>query len=108
MQARLRVQQICIDMPKASNEPWVNLTVQRVEMNEQGQDVNVIDRWGQVNTRLSDIYGMIVRRHDPLCSSLDEMSGAGVAQGITAIAISLVIAKFGGTLNEKGYIMVTS
>lgn len=109
MKTILRTQQLYIDLPKPGAEPWVNLIIQRVEMSDDLTIVlNTVDRWGQVNARLSAIAPRIYLINDPFDPGCGYISAAGIAEALTAAAVELIIEKYGGTLDtETGLIVVS-
>lgn len=106
MKTRLRTQQIYIDLPTPDSEPWLNIIVQRVEMDDNYQTKNIVDRWGAVNERLSKIATNIYPYSDPLQPPQCYISVAGLGEALTIAAMDLIIKKYGGTIDEHGYIMV--
>jgi len=103
----LRTQQLFIDLPTPGSEPWVNIIVQRVEYDDQLQPMNVVDRWGQVNARLSSIALNPYPLNDPVQPAAGMISAAGIAEALTMAAIDLIIKKYGGRYDAAtGLIMV--
>ena len=106
MITRIRSQQIYIDLPTPDSEPWINIIVQRVEMSDDYETMNVVDRWDQVNERLSDIITETYQYSDPVTSTPWHISTAGLADAITKLATKLIISKCGGYVDDKGYIII--
>lgn len=106
MKARLRTQQMYIDLPTPDSEPWLNLIVQRVEMDDEYKTLNVVDRWGQVNARMSDMALQCYSYNDPVYPPSGVISVAGLAEALTVACVDLIIKKYGGSVDEHGYIMV--
>lgn len=103
---RLRTQQVYIDLPTPDSEPWFNLIVQLVEMNDEYKTINVVDRWGQVSERLTKIAWNTYSFTDPVPCLDGEISVVGLGDAITSLGIDLIIKKYGGYLDERGYIIV--
>lgn len=102
MPFKLRAQQITIDIPRSTSEPWVLITVQRVELNPDGSDLHVIDRWGTVNQKLANRYFDILPVHDPIDPGYDFISVAGIASAIKVAAVLWIQEKYGGTVDAEG------
>jgi hypothetical protein len=107
MKTRLRTQQIYIDLPTPESEPWLNIIVQRVEMDDNYQTKNIVDRWGAVNERLSKIAMNVYPYTDLLQPPQGYISVAGLGEALTIAAMDLIIKKYGGTIDEHGFIMVS-
>ena len=45
-----------IEMPKDGDEPWIRISVQRIESN--GDIYNVIERWDSFHKRFSEVAGV--------------------------------------------------
>ena len=108
MLTRLRVQQIVIDIPRSESEPWLSLTIQRIEMDENYVTKNIVGRWRQINKRASEFATDIVPYDDPVPVPDGSISGYGLSNAIAAMAISWTAKEYNGTVNELGYIMVDS
>lgn len=106
MIVRLRTQQLYIDLPTPDSEPWINLIVQRVEMDDDYNTINVVDRWGQVNARMTNIAWNTYTFSDPLSSELGCISILGMSDAITNFGVDLIMQKYGGTLDDRGYLIV--
>lgn len=106
MKTRLRIQQIVIDIPRSESEPWVSFTVQKIEMDDDYKTLNVVDRWRSLNRRMSEFATNIVHYEDLLSPPSGHISGAGLGNAITGMAMMLVAREYGGTIDSNGYIMV--
>lgn len=106
MKTRLRTQQILVDGPTPESEWWLYIIVQRVDMDEQYNPIRVVDRWGSVNVRLADIATALYPLVDPVSPPAGLISVAGMADGLEKAAVAEIIKKYGGTVDEHGYIMV--
>lgn len=97
---RLRAQQIIIDIPKADSEPWVNIYVQRVRIEEDGSESRVIDRWGSINKRLSTIAFEIYPYFEavPVTNPEKEISAYGLSDAIMQAAIHWIAEKYSGRI----------
>jgi hypothetical protein len=105
----LRTQQLYIDLPTPGSEPWLNIIVQYVEMDDNYKPLNVVDRWGQVNVRVATVALNTYPNADPVPVPQGMISGAGIAQALTMAAIELIISKYGGTFDPAtGYIILES
>ena len=106
MITRLRTQQMYIDLPTPDSEPWLNLIVQRVEMDDNYVTKNIVDRWGSVNVKLSNIYTSVYPLQDPVPVPAGYVSVAGLAAGLTIAAMDLIAKKYDGRIDENGFIIV--
>jgi len=105
----LRTQQLYIDLPTPGSEPWLNIIVQYVEMDNDYKPLNVVDRWGQVNARVMSLVTNAYPNNDPVPVPAGMISGAGITQALTMAAIELIISKYGGTFDPAtGYIILES
>jgi len=104
---RLRSQQITVDLPTPDSEPWINIVVQRVEMDDAYKTLNVVDRWGSVVVPVKNI-ALDVHTYKEIIPGLPDnlISVYGLADAITVTAVDLIIKKYGGVLNDKGFIML--
>ena len=108
MRKILRTQQLYIDLPTPGSEPWLNIIVQYVEMNDElTKALNVVDRWGQVNAQVSAMAMNAYPNADPVPVPAGMISGAGIAQALTVAAIELIVDKYGGTFDPaSGFIVL--
>lgn len=102
---RLRGQQIIIDLPKPESEPWVDLITQRVEMDDEYTVQNIVDRYGRIYKQLSTVATESVTITDPVYGEIT-ISAAGVAAGITALAVNWIMEDYGGSLDDNGYVII--
>lgn len=104
---RLRTQQIIIDLPRTEAEPWIHLIVQLVDTDEDtGEDINVVDRYGRVSKKLSEVATDIIQYEDAVLQHSDNMSTLGLSDAISRMAVTWIIGKYGGAVDERGYIVV--
>lgn len=106
MIVRLRTQQLLIDLPTPDSEPWLNIIVQRVEMDDEYNTLNVVDRWGRVTVPLSSIQSDIYPIADPLNPPAGLVSVAGLADTLTSAAVAEIIKKYGGYVDDNGFIIL--
>jgi len=105
----LRTQQLYIDLPTPGSEPWLNIIVQYVEMDDNYKPLNVVDRWGQVNARVMSLVTNAYPNNDPVPVPAGMISGAGITQALTMAAIELIVGKYGGTFDPStGFIILES
>lgn len=103
----LRTQQLYIDLPTPGSEPWLNIIVQYVEMDDNFKPMNVVDRWGTVNVQVRNVAMNTYPNLDPVPVPAGMISGAGIAQALTLAAIDLIINKYGGSFDQAtGYIIL--
>lgn len=107
MKKRIRIQQIIIDIPKEGSEPWINVAIQLLEIDDEGMVLNTVHKWQTVNKKLSDVYGSKSTYSDPYFSKIDEpISTAGVADGITKMVRQWIADKFDSVVDSDGYIFI--
>ena len=106
MKTQIRAQKISIDRPTPGSEPWVNIIIQRVELDDDYKVLNVVDRWDQVSERLDRMYMDVHEYNDPVTQEPGKVSVAGLADVITKVAIAMMISRCGGTVDERGYIIL--
>jgi len=102
MITKLRISKISIETPKEGSETWIHMTVQKVFKDEDGNTVNVIPRFDYISIPYNKIGTDMYSGYDPLTNTKIEESGYGIASLITSVAIKLMMEKYGGTVNEKG------
>ena len=96
---QIRASKIVIDMPKSGSEPWVHLTVQKVLRDVDTYEIkNVVTRFGSVSVPLSKI---LVQEYPVGTVANTSISGVEVFNSISAFVITLLMERYGGTLNEK-------
>ena len=99
---KLRVQQIIIDLPRSNSERWIHMTIQRVELDDDGNEANVVDRWGQISQKMSDVFAEAHPYSDPITGGSGLLSVAGTAVAISSVALAWMTERWGGTVNELG------
>lgn len=104
---KLRTQQIIIEMPRTDSEPWIHITIQRIELGSDGSsEVNVTDRWDQIHKRLSLVALQTEKYFEAVPWEVGFISVFGVADAIKNIATTWIIEKHGGTLNDNGDVII--
>ena len=104
---RLRTQQIIIDLPRTESEPWIHLIIQQVDTDEEtGKDINVVDRYGRVSKKLSEVATDIIPYEDAVVGHNDNLSTLGLSHAITVMATTWIIGKYGGSVDDHGYIVI--
>jgi len=89
---RLRAQKVAIDIPRSQSEPWVAVTVQKVD----GE--HVIDRVSQSHRQLSDVATELITINDPVTGQDVTISVAGMAAAVKAGVYAWMIEDHGGEL----------
>ena len=103
---KLRTQQIIIEMPRTDSEPWIHIVIQRIDVSETGVESNVIDRWDQINKRLSEVALQVEPYFEVVPWEVGQISVFGVADAIKNIATTWIIEKHGGALNSNGDVIL--
>ena len=108
MLIKVRAQQITIDAPRSSAEPWMNVVVQKVFFDENtNEEIQVVDRYSMINKRLSVVANLIVPYTDPVTSIAGLISATGINSALTEIVNTWLITEFNGVLTN-GDIIVES
>ena len=97
MRTKLRTQKIAIDLPRVNSEPWILITVQRVDVDDNGKEVNVVDRWGTINKRLSAVALEVYPYFEVIPGLDNALSVFAIADAIKETAIAWIVEKYGGT-----------
>jgi len=87
-----RTQQIVIDIPNSDSMAWVNVTVQFVDKDEDGNVIKLIDRAGFIHKSADKIAAELYTYFDPVLQKEFTVSGAGV-YGLIADAVNKWICK---------------
>ena len=97
---KVRASQVLIEMPKENAEPWLHITVQRIQ--RDGNIVNTQDRWDTFSHRLSDIAMM------PTVNLIGEgnIVVGQVAQQLTASILGILVARYGGEITADGELII--
>lgn len=106
MITRLRAQQIVIDIPRTDSEPWIKVTVQRVEQDDTGFELNVVDRWGSINKQLSDVALEVNKYTEVLPLESGDISVYGLSDGIRSVVVRWIAEKYNGTISPNGDVIV--
>ena len=106
MTVQLRAQQITIDLPRKTSEPWIHIVVQRCELDEEGNELNVVDRWGSIHKKLSDAATEIYPYREFAGVPDGHISVYGTSMAITSIARAWITQKYGGHVNARGEIVL--
>lgn len=95
---KLRTQQIIIDIPRTNSEPWINVKVQRIVLDNLGNEGQIIDRWGSINKKLSIVATEIHNYFEALPVSTPQISIYGISDAIKVVAITWIAEKYGGSI----------
>lgn len=103
MAIRLRAQKISIDAPRSAADPWVHVIVQRVELDAEGNEINVVDRWGTLSKSLPAAYEEIHSFVEP-CPNVPEgqISGAAVGEAIKNFTAHWIASQYNGVIQPNG------
>lgn len=82
------------------------ITVQRVELDAAGNEMNVIDRWGTINKRLSAVALQVEPYFEVLPLEPGQITVFGIADAIKSTAIDWIIEKYGGSKNAAGDVIL--
>ena len=103
---KLRTQKIIIEMPRTTSEPFINITIQRIELDDNGKEVNVNDRYDAIYKKLSDVALESVPYFEVLPLNINNISVYGIADAIKEVATKWIIEKHGGTVSSNGDIIL--
>lgn len=79
-----RAAKIEIEIPKVDSEPWVHLTVNKLEYDDGGALINEIPRFEYISKPMSKIALEVYDYLDPILRERRDISGLGLAQAITS------------------------
>ena len=108
MLTKLRAQKITIEIPRRDAEPWVHVTVQRVEMDDDLNELNVVDRWDTFSLRFSEVATNIKTFSDPVLGTGGNISTAGIANALTTAVIQWMMDIHGGEVIENGDLIIAT
>ncbi len=107
MPVRLRTQRISIDLPQVDSEPWVQLIVQRINLDDSGNVLSVIDRWDQVNKKLSEVALEAYPYFEVIPDLQNNLiSGFGIADAIKGAALNWIADKYNGTIVDNDVVLL--
>lgn len=86
--------------------PWLHITVQQVLKSDDGATENIIPGFDYLSYQLSEIGMGVHEYQDPLFPQENMISGYGIAGAMTALVLSLLIAEYGGYVNEEGDVIL--
>jgi len=106
MMVVLRTQQITVDLPTIGADPWINVVVQRLEVDDNFVPKNTIDRWGQFNVCVPKVLGKVYPLIDSLAPD-GTISVLGIINSMYAAIIDMIIERYGGAYDAtSGYIIL--
>jgi hypothetical protein len=97
---KLRTQQIVIDIPKTTAEPWFTMIVQRLILDDDGAVIQIVGRERQFNRRFSKVMMETADIQDPVTGLVGTISVAGAAQLLTSLITTWLLEEYpGATVN---------
>jgi len=106
MITKVRAQQIIIDIPRTDSEPWIRVVVQRVELDDNHVEINVVDRWDSFNKRLSQVALEINKYTEVIPVIIGEISLYGLSDGIKEAVTSWLVENYNGILSDNGEVII--
>jgi len=103
---KLRTQHIIIEMPRTESEPFISITVQRIELDVNGKEINVNDRYGRIYKPLSEVAIDVVPYFEILQLAMGNISIFAIADAIKEVATKWIIEKYGGSINDNGDVIL--
>ena len=98
---KLRTQQIIIDIPKSSAEPWFTMVVQRIYKDDEGNITQIVGREKQINRRFTKVMLETATISDPVTGYEGTISVAGAAQLLTSLISTWLLEEYpNATLND--------
>lgn len=94
----LRLQQITIDVPRNTSEPFIHLYIQKVVRDDTNNDIQTIDRYHQVHKKLYDVLLDTTNVSDLVTGATFDISVAGVSEAIKEMTLMWMQTTFGGTI----------
>lgn len=89
---RLRAQKVAIDIPRSQSEPWIAVTVQKIDGS------HVIDRFDETHRQLSKVASEMITITDPVTGQPVTISVAGMAAAVKAGVYAWMIEDHGGEM----------
>lgn len=103
---RVRFSQFTIDVPQSESEPWVNIIVQLIVENENNEIIQVVDRHGTINKRLSQVVEELIFLATPV-PALNIMAVGNLAEAIQMHCATWMAEEFNGTVDpETGLVWI--
>jgi len=106
MITKVRAQQITIDITRTDSEPWIRVVVQRVEMDDNHFELNVVDRWDSFNKRLSQIALEVNKYTEVVSVNSEEISLYGLSDGIKEAVTRWLVEEYNGTISPTGEVII--
>jgi len=96
MLIKYRASKITIEIPKPQSEPWVHIVINKMEVDEETNNVlNAYPQFEYISNPLSRVGTDILRFGDPVSQELVSISGYGIASALTAYVKQVVNDKYG-------------
>ena len=75
---------------------------------ENGKEINVVDRWGTVNKQLSAVATDVFTYFEPIPvpNPANMISAFAIADAIKVVAVHWIQEKYGGTINQDGDVVL--
>ena len=93
-----------MEIPRLGSEPWIHITVQRLAVVD-GEITDVVDRWGSVHKKLSDVALEHHEFSDPVPRPDNTISVAGMAIAIEHVAKDWIADKYSATVVDGEVIL---
>lgn len=107
---KVRASKILIEIPKEGAEPWISITVERIEHN--GDIVNTVSNYDRFNRRSSDLAKTRYGPENGFAPSthIDDgtFSFEDVSNMISIIVIGWLVERYNGTVDEHGNVLLES
>ena len=105
MRTKIRTQQIVIDLPTETAEPWIRATLQEVFKNADWETKQTVDCFGAVHRHINEFATQVVTIEDPVLGTMVSISGAGLAIAITEMVTVWILQDIKNTrINEHNEI----
>ena len=95
----LRLQQVTIDIPRNTSEPFIHLYIQKVILDDDGRDVQTIDRYHQIHKKVTEVLIDTTNVHDLVTGANFDISVAGVSEAIKELTLLWMRTTFGGEIS---------
>jgi len=86
----LRAQQIIIDTPTKSQEPWITVVLQDVTEDANGNVIQTVDRVGMIHRQLNSVAPEMTSFSDPVTGKVMSSSIAGLASAIRVAVVKWI------------------
>jgi hypothetical protein len=96
MKKRIRAEKISIELPREGDHPWINIVVQIVIKDNDGNILNVLPRYDMIHKDAYEIATDITQAGDPVTQQMNTISVAGIDSALTNFVHKWLQEHYGG------------